>query len=618
MSGLPRRRIVAAIFAFAVFSIYILARYAFLAGERAREIAAPRPAGSRGAIVDRNGRILAAEARRYDIHVRPPQDKNPEMRAQRAAALAESLAPILGLSRDFIAARIASADKEFVLHRSVHASVVDEIRAAQDRAEGRLSGVTARPVPFRVYPERSLAAQIVGFVGAQNEGLEGVEFAFNAALSGRDSGGAGSQVVLTIDANVQHILESVSTRVLRETGAESVMFMAMDPRTGDILGSAVVPGFDPGDIRSTNPSLFRNSVAMNQYEPGSVFKVFSVAALLEAGIISPQTRFYCDGHYERTFPGGETVRISCWQTCGWVTPREIISLSCNVGAARAAEMYDAHLFHRDLANFGFGSATGAWVNTETSGSFADPRLWSGRSRQSISFGQEIAVSALQVMQAATVIANEGKLVPPRIVSHVVAPDGSISKWENPLGGERQVVSARTAREVLGYMRDAATFAGTGWRADMADLNLAVKTGTAQILEQSGGYVSSALAILPAENPSLILYVVITKPQGETFSSRIAAPAIRDAAELIVDYRGIPRGRNRVVSHTGAVNVVAEVLPRMGAVVPDFTGLSKRSLLPLLLRDDINVEIVGEGWVRRQYPPPGEQAAPGMTLRLELE
>ena len=624
MSDLQKKRFRIIIGAMSIFAAIVLIHYVVLAGQGAAErAAAPRAAHSRGPIVDRNGRILAAEVRRYDIHVRRPRDRNPDLEFQRIESLAAQLAPILGMDAREAAWRIGTADREVVLGRQVPADTVDAIRYAQSRTENRLVGVTPRAVPFRVYPERHLAAQIVGFVGAEHEGLEGVEFALNRYLSGRETGGRGGTVVLTIDANVQHILEQVASSVLRDTNAESVMFLAMDSRTGDILGSAVLPGFDPNERGASSPYLFRNLAAMEHYEPGSVFKVFSVAALLEAGVISSETDFFCGGFYERVFPGGEVVRIACWNPHGhgWVRAREIITLSCNVAAAYAAELYAPHLFHRDLTNFGFGRSTGAWVTRETAGILAEPHLWSGRSRQTIAFGQEVAASALQVMQAASAIANDGVLVPPRIVSHVVSADGrTVSPRENPIGNaSRRVVSPQTARTVLDYMRDTAILGqGTGWRAAMGDLSVAVKTGTSQILgSQGGGYIASTLAILPAENPSLILYVVITRPQGNALSGQIAAPAIRQAAEQLVDYLGIPRGRNPIVRHTGRLSIAQEPLPAIGPVVPCFNGLSKRTLMPLLLRDDITVEIFGEGWVRRQFPPPGVAVTRGMVIELEL-
>ena len=623
MNGISAFRFFLVIVLMFLSSLYIFSRYAVLAGEGGSGLPDWETGGvlSRGPIMDRNGRILAAEVRRHDISVRPPRDRNGHVDPRGAEALAVDLAPILGMEIGDVYGRIMGATGDFVIAKRVPVETVEAIRASQDRTNGRLPGVTPVPVPIRVYPGGDLAAQIVGFVGTEYEGLEGVEFAMNSTLSGKETGSRGGAVYLTIDANVQHILERISAEILEETEAEHVIFMATDPRSGDILGSAVVPGFDPNNHRAVDSSMYKNLAAMEHFEPGSVFKVFSIAALLESGAITPETEFFCNGTYERVFPGGEVVRISCagGVAHGRVRAREIIALSCNVGAASAAERYPAALFHEALSSFGFGKRTGAWVNRETPGILANPAVWSGRSRQSIAFGQEIAVSALQIVQAASVIANGGLLVPPRIIREVVPATGRpASARSGGADGARRVISPETARTVLGYMRDTASFQGTGWRADMRDLNLAVKTGTSQILDARGGYLASTLAMLPAENPSLVLYVAISRPQGEIFGARIAAPAIRRAAEEIVDYLGIPRGRNPVFHHAGDLNILPEVLPPVVSTVPNFAGLSKRTLLPLLSRDDIRVEIWGDGWVRSQFPPPGVAVTKGMVIELDLQ
>jgi cell division protein FtsI (penicillin-binding protein 3) len=228
-----------------------------------------------------------------------------------------------------------------------------------------------------------------------------------------------------------------------------------------------------------------------------------------------------------------------------------------------------------------------------------------------------------MLQAASAIANDGVLVPPRIVSKIVSADGRAeTPWE---GGEKQrVLTAETARAMRSYMTDAASGIGTGWRAAVEDLSLAVKTGTAQIIDpetrrySDTDFIASCIALLPAESPSLVLYLVIIKPKGEILGGRIAAPAIREAAGILIDYIGIPRGRNPQINHPSSVNIPAGRLPAVEEYVPDFTGLAKRVLLPLLLRDDIIVEINGEGWVRRQSPSPGTSVTNGMKIILDLE
>ena len=627
MNNLPKWRFTLVITLLIAAAAAILARY----GWHIRQNDSDRSANSRniterGAIVDRNGKILAAQVRRYDIYVRPPRDN--ANRARKIAKLAEELAPFLDMSADEIDRRISGNTKEFILKRQVPMETWDRIKSAQNIREDRLTGVAARAEPFRVYPEKTLASQILGFMGDYFRPLEGIEYALDRELSGIENGGRGSKVVLTIDANVQHILERVAESTMRETQAESVIFLAMDPRNGEILGSAGLPGFDPNDYRASPSSTYLNLSALEHYEPGSVFKVFSISSLMDAGAISEQTEFFCNGVYERTFPGGR-VRIECadGHAHGRVGPREIIIYSCNVGAAYAADRMENYnqMFYRSLLDYGFSAKTGAWKNAETAGLLKDPSLWSGRTRQSISFGQEIAVSALQVMQAASVIANSGVLVPPKIIKQIESADGkTVNEWNNPENARRRVIRQETAQKMLSYMADAATEIGTGWRANVDDLHLAVKTGTSQYRDPVvGGYsrtdfVASCVALLPAASPSLILYVVIIKPRGETYGGRIAAPAIREAAELLIDYLGIPRGRNPIVDHSGRIDITEETLPPVVAYVPNFYGLSKKTLLPLLFRSDIRVEIRGEGWVKRQSPPAGTPITPDMVIALELE
>ncbi|MDR0455937.1 MAG: penicillin-binding protein [Treponema sp.] len=613
MNSLVKWRFRLVIIALLATAVFILGRYAYyLAKGNSSQGGHPHKVVERGKILDRNGKNLASQVTLYNVYVSPPEkEKIPE--------LATELAPILDMSAEDIYNLISKAGSSFLLKRQISLSAMETIKSEQ--RNGGLRGVAAAPVPVRVYPEKNLAAQIIGFVGSDNNGLEGVEYAFNQELA------AGSNVALTIDINVQHILEKVAGSTLAETHAESVMFLAMDPRNGEILGSAVLPGFDPNNYRASGNNRYLNLSAREHYEPGSVFKVFSISSLLDSGVISEHSEFICNGVYEKFFSSGEKVTIECadGRSHGRVRPREIIVHSCNVGAALAADRQNNEMFYQSMTDFGFGKKTGAWVNTETAGLLKETNLWSGRTRQSIAFGQEIAVSALQIMQGASVIANSGMLVPPKLISKITSTDdNTVTTWNNDINARRQVIRPEITRRMLSYMADTATEIGTGWRANIEDLHLAVKTGTSQYRDPlSGGYsttdfIASCIALLPAESPSLILYVVIIKPRGETYGGRIAAPAIRETAEQLIDYLGIPRGRNPIVEHPGSINLTEELLPSVDTRIPNFYGLAKKTLLPLLLRDDIRVEISGEGWVRRQSPPPGTPIVPGMIIELELE
>jgi cell division protein FtsI (penicillin-binding protein 3) len=633
MNSLPKRRFIIAVSALLVAALYILIRYAMnIEPDISDNAEMQKTTLERGPIVDRNGKILAGQVRRYDIYVIPPKERNPNRQNEKIDNLAKRLAPVLEMDENEIRHRIRASRKDFILKRYVTSEAYNAIRTMQEEKGNPLAGVVARAVPFRVYPEKGLAAQIIGFVGAEYQGQEGIEYAFNNELSGKETSGRGDKIELTIDATVQNILEKVAGSTLKETRAESVIFLAMDPRTGEILGSAVAPGFDPNDFRNANPEYYRNLPANMPYEPGSVLKAISISALMNSGAINENSKFTCNGTYEWTTPSGKKERISCADGTahGTVGPREIIMYSCNIGAFHAASMQNDQNFYQSMLDFGFGKRTGAWrPEMEISGFLDKPgsRTWSSRTKQSVSFGQEIAVSALQVMQAAGVIANDGVLVPPKIVSRIISADGkTVRTWDNGDNKSRQVISPDIARKMRQYMADTAGSMGTGWRGSIGDLNIAIKTGTAQYSDPSSGrrgysetdFIASSIALLPAENPSLVLYTVIVKPRGEILGGRIAAPAIREAADELVNHLGIPRGRNPLWPHSGSIEIAEENLPALGARIPSFYGLSKKSLLPLLLRNDLHVEMWGDGWVRRQSPPPGTVLTADTVIELYLE
>jgi cell division protein FtsI (penicillin-binding protein 3) len=565
----------------------------------------------RGAILDRNGRFLAIQIRFADVSVWRPSIKDLNV-------LSNEIAPFLDMPPAEIRDRIIASESNFLyLKRQIDDSTARRLSALIE--EKKIRGVMVQPIVGRLYPEKNLASQIVGFAGDRNRGLEGIEFAFNDILDGSQNEGKGSHVVLTIDINIQYILEEIAAQTMNDTGAEAVMLLAMDPRNGDILGSVSLPDFDPNNIRASDEISRMNRPVIWAYEPGSVFKVFSLSALMDSGAISGNTVFTCNGSYV-TSRGSQ---INCLSSHGRVTAREIIIYSCNAGAAYASDNINSSAFYQLLYNYGFGARTGAGSPGETSGYLVGTEYWSDRSKPTLAIGQEIAVSAYQMLQAASAVANDGVLVPPRVVSKIISADG---RTETPWEGaeKKRVLKAETARAMRSYMVDTASGIGTGWRAAVEDLKLAVKTGTAQIIDpvtrrySDTDFIASCIALLPAESPSLILYLAIIKPKGEIYGGRIAAPAIREAAESLIDYIGIPRGRNPQIEHPPTVNIPVGRLPAVEDYIPDFTGIAKRTLFPLLLRSDIIVEIIGDGWVVRQSPPPGTPVTSGMTITLELE
>ncbi|MDR2536599.1 MAG: penicillin-binding protein 2, partial [Treponema sp.] len=449
-----RFRMIAFIFAF--ISMVILIRYgALMLNVDTPETVIPaRAFTERGTILDRNGRILAMQTRLANISVWRPEISDLQV-------LSQELAPILEITSGEIQRRISSSPSDFIyLKKQVDQSIIQKI---EPNLKKSLRGVNIEPIVGRIYPESRLASQIIGFVGSEGIGLEGVEYAFESELAPNATRN-GNQVVLTIDANVQYILEGIAEQTLIENKAEAVMLMAMDPRTGEILGSASLPSYDPNNLQASTEIARMNRPAIWSYEPGSVFKIFSLATLLDIGAITGTSTFTCNGHYERITNLGERITINCLASHGKVGPREIIVYSCNAGAAYAADRLRADAFYNGMKQFGFGSRVGTGNPGETIGFFRPVDRWSDRSKPTIAMGQEISVSAMQMLQAATIIANDGILVPPRIVSRIRSSDGKTEQpYSQPVS--RRVIRAETARAMRTYMEAVTSNIGTGWRAN---------------------------------------------------------------------------------------------------------------------------------------------------------
>ena len=289
-----------------------------------------------------------------------------------------------------------------------------------------------------------------------------------------------------------------------------------------------------------------------------------------------------------------------------------------------SQKIDSELFLRYIRNFGFGARTEIQLPGETRGSVktTSDKLWSIRSKPTISIGQEISVSALQMVQATTALTNGGVPVGLSLISKITNYDGTV-EYEHETKYKDPVVSKATADYLLSCMETTAR-AGTGSRANISDVSIGVKTGTAQMLDpETGGYsdtdfVSNCVAVFPVEDPEIILYIVITKAKGETYAGRIVAPVIGSAADVIIDHLGMARSGAASLLHSGKITVYAENPTILEDYMPDFTGTPKRLLMNLLNRQDIELKIQGDGYVVSQYPEPGTPITKGMIVELYLE
>ena len=589
--------------------VMILLRYgSLMIGEPRVPSAGPLPRIERGPILDRHGTILAIQNELETVWAWRPEVEDPDR-------VAKELAPLIGLSEVELRAKLSGPTGSVTIKRTISPAESEAIRAA--REAGQLRGVRLRPDFGRAYPEQDSLAAVIGFVGHDGEGLEGIEYSMESWLAPGAEGSVGNQVFLTIDMNIQHESERLARRALAEHRAASVVILTLDARSGDILGYASVPSYDPNQFAAYPDRARRNRPIADVYEPGSVFKIFSVASFLQLGAIDMNTSFATNGRYTRTSPP-----IRDLSNYGTIRTSDIIRLSSNVGAAMASEGVTDRALYNMLRLFGFGERTGSGMSGEEIGLLSRPENWSGRTRPTVAIGQEVAVTALQLTAAASVFANSGVLIKPNIIDRIVSPGGRVlqSYGRTPV---REVISADTAELVLLAMEQAVT-GGTAQRLAYDGLRIAAKTGTAEKIDPRTGrysstaFLASTLAILPVDDPSLIIYMAIDQPVGEMYGGRIVTPVIREYLDFLVPYLGIPLEGERAIIHPGRITVPPVRLPALGDTVPDFSGLPKRLLLPLLARDDIDVRIEGFGWVARQRPEAGTPLRPGTTIYLELE
>lgn len=606
---------------FGIFVIYVLVLYAKLAFTPVSSIVSSAPPVQRGSIVDRNGKPLAVQTNFYHVGVTPHLVRN-------KAQFADDVSGPLGIeSSDIMRILEQNSAASFVyLKKKITQTAYAELKKITD-AKGYVY-VNYDRIPGRIYPENALASQLIGYMGDDGKGLAGIEYSMQSYLqpSEKDENAKESQeknVYLTIDANLQYKLEEIARDTMRTTQAESMMLIAADAKNGEILSYISLPSANLNEYSYASVAETVDRPAMEAYEPGSVFKIFTVSVACDQGLIRQDDSFLCDGMYERRIKGGEAVRIKCLDRHGWLTARDALKYSCNDVLGQISDRISDDDFIAKIRALGFGQRTEIELPGETYGSVkdSDSALWSVRSKPTIAIGQEISVSALQMVQAATAIANKGIPLKLTLVKRITNKDGSVF-YEHTAVPKERVLKQSTAEYVLSCMETTAT-SGTGSRARLNDISLGVKTGTAQMASKSGGYsttdfLSNCMAIFPVEDPQIILYIVVEKAKGETYAGRIVAPVIAKAADEIIDYLGMSRGDAASLEHSGKISISAARPIILGKKLPDFTGLSKRDIMNLVNSNGIQVKINGSGWVKSQNPAPGTPVTENMIIELNLE
>lgn len=505
--------------------------------------------GARGTVTDRHGKVLAMNVEVPSIFGVPTSLDSP-------ANAARSLSPVLHIRREEIEKKLRQ-DKHFVW-------LARKVEPEQGRRLEQLSidGIGMVMEGRRFYPKGPLLAHVLGFVGMDGMGLEGLERRYESQLHGekrltilqRDALGrtvfpkdlreqvpaTGQALTLTIDEVIQYIAEKELEEAVDHARAKSGTIIVMEPRTGAILAMAVSPRFDPNAVAALTADRWRNRALTDTYEPGSTMKVVVAAAALEERVMMPGSMLF--GENGRMTIANTTIHDH--EKLGWMTFAQMIQKSSNIGAAKTGMLVGDQRLYRYLQAFGFGQRTDIDLPGEVSGLLKSPREWGRRSLASISMGQEVGVTPLQMITAVSAIANDGVLMKPYVVAEVRDQKGQRMKEILPQV-KRRVVSPATARTLTTIMEGVVT-SGTGAKAAIPGFRVAGKTGTAQKVDPRTGTYSSALSIgsfvgfVPADAPRLAIIVVVDEPQGEAWGGVVAAPVFRRVGEQVLTYLGVPR------------------------------------------------------------------------------
>jgi cell division protein FtsI (penicillin-binding protein 3) len=503
--------------------------------------------GKRGTVYDRNLREMAITIDVTSIAARPSRIEQPQQTAK-------ALAKILKTDRRKILKKLKAKSPFVWIKRQANPKETAAVKALE------LAGIEFVPERKRFYPNKTLASQALGFTGLDGYGLEGIEFAYDRYLRGTDSNqmvykdalgqvfdkrqsaaglNTGHNIILTIDRTIQYIAESALEESVNEFSARSGMAIVMDPQTGAILAMAHVPLFNPNAYMDFDKELWRNRAITDPFEPGSTMKIFSAAAAIESGDIKAHDIFFCEnGAYKI----GRNV-VHDIKKHGWLSLQQIIKYSSNIGAVKISEKLGRKRLHAMYRKFGFGAKTGIDSPGETAGSLMPYKRWTTVDTGAISFGYGVAVSALQMVTAASAIANDGVLMKPYFVQAITDQNHEPLKQFQPQK-VRRVISVRTARTVRTIMKTVINKGGTGVNAALDGYTVCGKTGTARKLDENGiysksKYMASFIGFTPAEKPRLTIVVVIDEPQGAYYGGTVAAPVFRRIARETLHYLNIP-------------------------------------------------------------------------------
>lgn len=587
--------------------------------ENRRELPAQR-----GTITDRNGEVLAVDLIHYSIAVKPGQIKN-------RTAFAAKVSPLLGISSAKTLQKMRAAKSFVYLAHRVSNETAEKLRAL------KLPGILFEKKFSRYYPYNTVAAQLLGYCDYDNQARAGLELEYEKVLKGkpgysnylRDALGNqvpnldfpasqpldGLTVETTVNVVYQSIIEEELKKAVQNHAADNGSVVLMDPHSGEVLAMADYPGFNPNQYNDFPMESYRNRAVADLYEPGSTFKMISLALCIDQlNLNLDKELVFCENG---AYPVASKV-VKDHEKFAYLTARQVFEKSSNIGVIKLARRFDASFFYRYARDFGFGQLTGIDLPAEEAGILHKPNEYSSTSLSYMSIGYEVAVTPLQIAQAYGAVANEGRLMQPYVLRRLLDKNGQVVSQNHPVM-IRQVVSPATAARMCDILYGAVEH-GTGRSARVDGLEIAGKTGTAQKVDlQTSGYfsnrhVASFAGFFPVNSPRFVLVVVINNPRKGYYGSQVAAPVFRNIAEQIA---GIPFDEPK---DSGSPQYAAAQLPAIsGTRLMALEGLSLGEAIAKLKEEDIEFEVVGSGkTVLRQEPPAPGVLPAGKPVKLYTE
>lgn len=608
----------------------------------------------RGLITDRYGEELAVEVEVDSIYADPREVTEP-------LSAAKQLAPVLSVEQERLATRLGSRRHFVWLKRRVAPEISNKVKAL------KIAGVHILKESKRFYPSRGLAAHVVGFAGMDSKGLEGIERLFDEHLQGNQDAASGladahgnivfskgvfgankvvgNNIVLTIDRNLQFEVEEELANTVRLFQAKAGQIVVMDPHTGDVLAMANWPSYNLNDISSSNPDKRRNRAVLDVFEPGSTMKVFTLAAALNSGVLRPDEKIFCEQGRMEFYD----VVLHDDHRDGWLNPTQCLKRSSNICFAKIAGRMGGKRLYRYLRRFGFGESTNLQVPFEMRGLLQHYSEWSEFLTATVAFGQGIGVTGIQMATALSAIANGGMLMKPNLIKRVTDAEGEVI-LENTPTVRRRVVSRRTARLIADMMTAVTEEGGTGTEAALDGYLVAGKTGTAQKSTGAHGYkdkekfVASFFGFVPADNPKLVISVVIDEPMVSYYGGTVAAPALRRIADKALRDMGVTpnftvrRGQkkeehatekeppppkeallqNTDVNESANMITPMEIPLQKGQVrTPKLLGMPIGKAISELNEFELRPLFYGTGIAAEQIPAPGEPINKGEYVQVNF-